>query len=783
MRIYTLAEKREQAEKIAAGLGLSPSTNCYRGRFAGHDVTVGWASGHLFSHAEPDKVKPDIDWRSPSSLLPMPTNPPLVLKDKRAKDRYSAIKSQLEGQDAVWLATDPDREGEAIGWNILQVAAYKGPVYRMWLTESLEPPDIQHAAKSLHKAEQHKCLWRAQEARSVSDWFYQFATRAFTMLARRGKLGAALAGGSGKSSVASLGRVQTAALALVVERDRAIESFVPVTHYIPVAVFQGGGAEVRAIYQPKLEKGEEVPYFTDKSVVDRFLGQVRGVGKGDVVLAETKHQAQNPPLPYSMTQLQRAMSRKHGISPSKTLEIADSLRLRGFLTYPRTEHGELPASMYTAELVGTVLKTLSGVNAVARQAQQAFDLHFGAGAKAPTPACFTTKPMEHHGIVPTHKKAPLDEFTKQERAIYEACARQLVQAMFPAAKFEARTLLFQVAAEGLMDESSSLFKATSKRLIDKGWKAAFGGDDEEDSGSAGPGLPKLAKGAVAPVVGVDSQEKTTTPPKPFTLDALLAALLHAGRHTNDANARAMLNKVSGIGTPATRHTIIDTLRDREFIKEEKGQVVRSTERGRALYDAAPKSLSSVVTTAEWEMRLKRIEAMTDDAQARQERDAFIQAQAEFVTSLIKDAKAKLPDHEISAERISGAKKLAEIHGVEIPPEIEKSAEALNEFVAQLRARGMPPTPKMRDLADQIATRKGETLDPSVLSNFDACKRYLDNNTQRGGNGKKKGGGGKPSEKMVGAAEAIAKRKNVKLPRGYKTNFEVCKQFLDAHPRT
>lgn len=776
-RIAIIAEKGEQAGKIAVGLGLASSGPFYTGSYNGSSITLGAASGHLIELAPPDVVLPGANWYNPSSLLPVPFNPPKQLKDARASSRYSKLKSIIDGADEIWLATDPDREGEAIGWEILQMAKYKGPVKRMWLTESLEPADIVKAAKKIKDSSETKCLWRAQQARGEPDWYYMLVTRAFTSLARAGKLGPILKGGKGKASVASVGRVQSAVLGLIVERDREIDSFVPVTHYLPLVTFDVEGTPVSASYKMKLEKGEETPYFTDKSKVQRFLSSIQDIGSGTVADSTTKTRKNAPPLPFSLTQLQREMSRTKKISPSDTMKIADSLRLNGFLTYPRTEHGELPVSMYNEETIGAILKALGRVPNVANKAGEAYKLHFGS-RDSDMPSCFSKKKMEHHGIIPTTKIPKLDDLNSKEKAIYDACCKQLVQAMYPPAIYEDRSIVFEVAATGMLDEKPSTFKATSSRLTSPGWKNAFGSASEEDEGKL---LPKISKGAMPKVLSTETKEQVTKPPKHFTFDSLLAALLHAGRHTDDDEARAMLNKVSGIGTPATRHTVIDTLIKRAFLSDAKNQIIH-TERGGAMYDALPKELTSVEMTAQWESRLKDIEALTDDAEGCRQRDAFIKDQSEFVTKLIQGCADQLPDSEVPVSHLSGAKKLAEIHGIPIPPEVEESAEALEEFLNELRKLPMPPTPKMLALAEKIAEERNLKLGDARVS-FDACRKFLDEQLGPSkGKGKSKGKSkaGKPTPKMVSTVESVCERKKIKPPRGYKTKFDVCKAFLDEH---
>ncbi|MGL6251915.1 MAG: toprim domain-containing protein, partial [Billgrantia desiderata] len=220
-----LCEKHsDQADKIAPALGLKRDGNRYTGHWNGAAITLVWAAGHLLAPEEPATLTPEANWRDPSSLLPLPTVFPHT-PTERGRKYLGNLKQALSQAKEVWLATDPDREGEAIGYEILEYAKYRGSVKRMWLTGSMEAGDIQAAAKRLRDGKETITFWRAQQARVNADGFWQYLVRAYTAAARAGLMGDELARGKGKAGVASAGRVQSATLGLIVTRDRIIEGF------------------------------------------------------------------------------------------------------------------------------------------------------------------------------------------------------------------------------------------------------------------------------------------------------------------------------------------------------------------------------------------------------------------------------------------------------------------------------------------------------------------------------------------------------------------------------
>lgn len=781
-RALILCEKHsDQADKIAPALGLTRSGNAYTGTWNGITLTLVWAAGHLLAPVEPSEVSPEANWRDPRSLLPLPTAFPQTPTD-RGKKYLGNLKKELSQATEVWLATDPDREGEAIGYEILQYAKYRGSVKRMWLTGSMEAADVQAAAKRLRNAGETISFWRAQQARANADGFWQYLVRAYTATARLGLMGSDLAKGKGKAGLVSAGRVQSATLGLVVTRDRTIEAFIPVDHY-QAKITLGGG---ELTYSPATPiagassiqlQDEGKPMFLDRAAMLAFTKRLETVDNAAILEAETKQTAKHPPLPYSLTALQRDMSKKYGLTATQTLKAADSMRSDGYLTYPRTEHGELPASLYNrTDLLAILGGAAKADDTLMTPARQAGRRHCMEGAEAPRPRCFTDKPMNHHGIIPTRKTPNLSERTEAEQKVYLACAKQFIQALLPAATVESLSVRASIDVEDVIERQPALFAGTFKRIIDPGWMTAFEDHKEQKD------LPPLVTGANTPVEAVRLHEARTEPPKHFTLHDLLSAMLNAGRHVDGEDAEA-LRKAEGIGTPATRDTVLQTLFDREYIttkRKGKQLLIVSTPRGRAFIDNTPSELSDVRVTAAWERQLDAIQNAPNDTAAKHARDTFITAQRDFITTRIKEAidimdnapEAVLATANGPTENmVSAARKLAAARSLTLPEGIEKSFELCRSFLDEVMQQTPPPTDKMKALAMRLADENEVTLN-GELTSFRECKTFIDKYMQIQA----------PTARMIAAAESAAKRYKVTLPEAARTSIQECRVFLNEHPR-
>ena len=779
MGILVLCEKREQGEKVAQGLGLSAGRGRFHGRWKGVEMVLVWAAGHLFEPEEPQAAKPDANWHDPASLLPLPEKVGLK-PSERGKKLLGGLKREIRAAREVWIATDPDREGEAIARDILEHAGFRGVLKRMWLGDSLEPSDVKKAAEKLLPGEQHLPDYRAQQARRSSDWYWQFLVRNYTAAARCGMLGPELAEGRGRAGVVSLGRVQSATLRLIVERDLAIERHSTIEHYGVSATLSG----LEMVYAPEApippQKGVHVDddgkaLLTDKKAVSALSARLERGGKALVERVERRRAKRAAPNPHSLTTLQRICSRKYGLSARETLKIADQLRLDGYLTYPRTEHGELPLSLYNREDFERILPACFAIEELTTPARQAFANHANEDFSTP-PRCFVKKPMEHHGIIPTGKRPNLAGWERKQRQVFIECARAFVVALYPEAVYDTLSVIAHADTEDALGRERTRLTGNARALLIPGWLAALGEPEE-----ASHALPELTEGEAYPLEAVTLKTARTRPPKPFTEDTLLGAMKAAGSHAEGEDAK-ILNKVSGIGTPATRDTVIETLFTRNYTRRE-GKTIRSTPRGRALIARVPEDLANVSLTADLERSLNAIAQAKSDAEARRMRDAFIAEQSQFVTRHIKETIDTMSQHPAenapcnppTAKMLSAARKISHSRNIDLPEDAERSFEACRAFLDEVMSQPAPPTPKMRELAQKIERETHIALD-GALETFEACKAYIDAHLP------KLKRCNPPTEKMLAAARAVAKRHGVDVPADAEKSFDACREFLNDYPR-
>lgn len=766
MTVVILCEKKEQGLKVGKGLGLQETGRSCEGTYKGRCISVVWAAGHLLRLDTPEEAKADVSWNSIESLMPVP-----IPVNKKPTDRGTKylpnIGRVLKNASEVWIGTDPDREGEAIGRDILAHHHYKGVVRRMWMTGTLEPKDIQKYADSLLDGSAHIPKYKAQEARNRSDWLWQLLVMGYTYAGRLGVLGEELSKGKGKAGVVSLGRVQTTALFIVVERDKEIAAFVPTDHYKLAINIKGLTLKYQPIALPEskiegvkiLDNGD--PLFTDIETMKAFGRRVREAKDATIVTATYKDKAKNPPAPHSLDTLQTAAFHLAGLTSAETLKVADKLRLDGFLTYPRTEHREVPVSLYNKENLHPILASCASFPSLEEGAKSMMDAH----PSNHIPRCFTKKPMEHHGIIPTEKAPEIDALSHSERAVYFECCRAFVTAMMPPAQFKTLSLVAQVNAHDPIDNDKAQFKGNFQTLVNPGWIAfdqkvkgksdAKEGKSETENKEGGSeddiidAIPSLKEKEVHPFNDIALTKAVTKSPSRYTEATLRKAMKNAGRFAVGESAK-VLRETKGIGTPATRAAIIEILMSREYIvRKGKGSkaALSSTPKAQALIANIPSELRDVNNTAAWEMQLKAIESAPSSEEATRMRDAFVQQQKGFIESHLKRLNGGVQAH-------------IQEHG-------------------NKRKYGGNPTPKMLKLAKSIAKDAEIKLPKEAKESFAACKSFIDANistAKRSGNTVKK-----PSEKMISYAKSLAKANGITL-KGELDSFKSCSEFINKHAK-
>jgi len=588
-----LAEKPSVARDLASFL---QATSRRDGYFEGSGYQVTWALGHLVELKEPADYDPALKKWSLHTLPFVPKEFELKLRgDKQARQQFAVVKRLFRAADGLICATDAGREGELIFRYILTLAGCtQKPAQRLWL-KSLTPQAIQTAFRSLRPLAEYNNLYAAAKCRSEADWIVGLnATRNYTV--RYGSAGI----------LWSLGRVQTPVLAMIVRRDDEIRTFKPqpfwelMTNYRQVCFRYAGD---------RFDKQEDA-----QALLERVSNHPLVIKK-----VESKPEKSLPPQLYDLTELQRDMNRRLGISAADTLQSAQSLYESKLITYPRTDSRYLSTDM-KKEVPG-ILRQLQSLkpNEVGKLDLQT--LPFSGRIVN------NQKVTDHHAIIPTG--AAPGTLRDREQKVYEAIVVRLIAAFYPPCLKEVTTV------DGVSNDVP--FRARGVRVVSPGWTELYPRKSDEQEGEDQQPLPDFApreNGPHEPFV----KPGQTTPPKHFTENTLLGAMDTAGKLVEEAELREAL-KEKGLGTPATRAAIIETLLKRQYIMRQAKNLA-ATDLGRYLVALVrDHNLKSPELTGEWESKLNRIEA------GQTAPEGFMQEIAEYTRRIIQSSDETAIDEE------------------------------------------------------------------------------------------------------------------------------------------
>jgi DNA topoisomerase III len=591
MTILVVAEKPSVARDIAHVLG---ARSRHEGYFQGDAHLVTWAVGHLVALAEPGEMKPAWKkWRL-GDLPLLPDAWPLVVAES-TRAQFDTVRRLLLSADVrgVVCATDAGREGELIFRYIYEAAGATKPVRRLWIS-SLTPEAIASGFRALTDGKAFDRLADAARARSRADWLVGMnLSRAYSLL---------------HDDNLSVGRVQTPTLAMMVGRELEIRAFVPEDYLEVVATFgpQGAGSGlvnqdtyVGTFVRPGARTPEARRLPPDGkeagAIVDRAK---RGLARIESVDRQSRRMV--PPLLYDLTELQRHANRLYGFTAQHTLDVAQTLYERHkLLSYPRTS---------SRHLSRTVAATLPAVVGAVASTYPAL-LAQGTGVRPLGPRFVDdARVSDHHAIIPTAVTAPAD-LPRDERALYDLVCRRLLSAWHGDHVFAVTTVVTVVK----WNDASDRYTSAGTSIEDAGWKvldveprkkvsAASAGRE----GAATDTLPGgLAPGMPRRVLEAKAVPKKTRAPARFTDGTLLTAMETAGRTLEEEEVSQAMREC-GLGTPATRAAILETLLRREYVVRE-GKAIQATDKGIALIGMVHAHVKSPAMTGEWEAKLGRIE--------------------------------------------------------------------------------------------------------------------------------------------------------------------------------
>ncbi len=586
--IVCIAEKPSVAKDIARILG---ATNSHQGYMEGNGYQVTWTFGHLCTLKEPNDYTEMWKHWSLSSLPMIPQRFGIkLIDDDGIKRQFAVIEKLMQSADSIVNCGDAGQEGELIQRWVMQKAGAKCPVKRLWIS-SMTDEAIREGFASLKDQNEYQSLYIAGLSRAIGDWLLGMnATRLYTLKYGQNR------------QILSIGRVQTPTLALIVNRQKEIDSFEPEPYWVLATVYRDTTfTATKGKFSTKEEGEAAFATIADKPFT--------------VTAVQKKNGTEAPPRLFDLTSLQVECNRKFSYSAETTLKLIQGLYERKLTTYPRVDTQFLSDDIYP--------KCPSILSGISKQYEALMEPLKGKKLPKSKRVFDTSKVTDHHAIIPTG--VPATGLTDMERNVYDLIARRFIAVFYPDCKFSTTTVL------GTVEDVE--FKATGKEILSPGWRDVYAqqnatADDDERKGDEERTLPTFVKGESGPHVPTLS-EKWTTPPKYYTEATLLRAMETAGKFVEDETLRAAL-KENGIGRPSSRAGIIETLFKRHYIRRERKNLV-ATATGIELIDTIHEELlKSCELTGIWEKRLRDIEHKKDDAAD------FINGLKQQITEIVND---------------------------------------------------------------------------------------------------------------------------------------------------
>ena len=595
MNICIIAEKPSVARDIARIVGAN---NKQDGFLEGSGYMVTWAMGHLITLAMPEAYGFSA---YKAEDLPIRPNPFLLVvrqvrKDKEyisdpaALKQLKVIRSCFDKVDRIIVATDAGREGELIFRYIYQHLGCRKPFDRLWIS-SLTDKAIREGLSNLKPGSSYDNLYYSAKARSEADWLVGINASRALSIARKGGY--------------SLGRVQTPTLFMVCRRYIENRDFSSVPYWKLSVLTEKEGLPLKAI--GNIDYESEASAQTD-------LAALRSQSQLMVESVARKVTHTSPPLLYDLTALQKDANRRHGFSADKTLSIAQSLYEKKITTYPRT------GSRYISEDVFEEVPAL--LRKIGKTLSNPLNRHSVDNAKV----------TDHHAIIPTGEKP--SGLSTDEITIYQMVVNRFIEAFSPDSEEERMQVRFT--------DGTDTFTWKAYRQISLGWKAVQKGKEveaekkEDSDEQILSSLPTLTEGEILPLVDAEITEHKTKPKPLYTEATLLSAMENAGKEVEDAESKKAMAEC-GIGTPATRANIIETLILRDYIRRDKKAII-PTEKGLAVYDIVKdKKIANAEMTGSWELALAAIEA------GMMPSDKFAQGITSYVSTICEELLSLTPE--------------------------------------------------------------------------------------------------------------------------------------------
>ena len=614
MKTVILAEKPNQARAYASAMQSSQEKQGYievKDTLFSGECIITYGFGHLVSLKQPQDYKEE--WKSwDLNQLPMYPDPFEYMVTKDKQKQFNIVKKQLQEADEIVIATDIDREGEAIGRLIIQMAGCSNkPIKRLWIN-SLEKDVIRQGFQHLKDGNETYNYFVEAQTRGQADWLVGMnLSRLVTQLSRQSMPLC--------KDTFSIGRVQTPTLYLIYQRNQAIQNFKPEPYKELEATIQHSNGTFKGTLKPAQK------FFNDEEF-NVFLSQINQQNtQGMIQNIDTKDKHTASPKLFSLSALQSKANASFKASASQTLQAVQNLYEAKLLTYPRTDCNYITDQEF-AYLSQHLQTYCSWLHVEAPSMPQT----------ARTRYVNNKKVQEHHAIILTKQvptDAQWDKLSALEKSIYSLVMKQTLAMFYPDYEYQETTILTEY--------QSLTFESKGKTPKLQGWKVLFSSKETDDSKEDSQTLPAIQPHDVCQIQ-LNTLNKETQPPKYFTEGTLITAMKTVGKTIDDDDEKAILSEVEGIGTEATRAGIIETLKQRQYIKIEKNKIM-ITHNGELLCQMIEyiPLLKSAEMTAKWEKALVNIGKSSSSQEAHQKQASFMDNIHKFIDYEVKELPQQL----------------------------------------------------------------------------------------------------------------------------------------------
>lgn len=600
MKRLFICEKPSLAEAVARFLGSATKKDGY---YEAGDDSVAWLQGHILAQKMPEEYDPALKKYSYTTLPIIPDVWEKTVKPQGNYSRiYKTVTELLTAADEVVNVGDPDREGQLLVDKVLELAGNKLPVKRLYIN-AMDDVTIRRAFENMADNSAAHNTYLAALGRERTDWLFGInASRKYTLDA---------------GTTVKVGRVKVPMLALVARRNDEIDNFQSVKYYNVRALFRlPTSLPFESLWQiPENTEGLDSEGRLLDAIPARACAQ-KITGKTGVVKSVTTEKGTSaPPLPFSLSTLQRAAEPAFGFDPAKTLELAQSLYEKKLTTYPRSDSNYLPESQLDDATVILENLKLTGSDELKKYAD-------GADSSIKSKAFNTKKVFAHHALIPTMEKIDLNSLPDAEQKLYTLIAKRYLLQFYPVQEFEQTQAVIECEGE--------TFLARGKVILNNGWKNVETGNGENNEDEAKQ-LPVLHEGDAVNLTIANVIEKNTAPPARFTQSTLIAALTNAHKYVKNPDLRETVKEIKGIGTEATRSTIIKQLID-------AGMLIEKTAKKKAelyvsgsvkeLLACLPDEVTYPDMTALMELELDKIDA------GKLTLDEYMRGQKEYIRRII-----------------------------------------------------------------------------------------------------------------------------------------------------